>query len=106
MTGSWNTRKGDVMGWISVEERLPTFNEEVWCHDKSEGVIVGTCNDIRGVRWKHVYGDDDGLGDDRLYKVTHWQPLLRPDPPTETREPYIAALEKLKSRQRCPTRSA
>jgi len=72
---------GDEMsGWISIADRLPEPGEEVWIHDKEMGVTIGRYG--RG-RWYDVYGDNDGLGDDGLYEVTHWMPLPRPDPPSD-----------------------
>jgi len=68
--------------WISVQDRLPPHNEEVWVYDKEHGVIIGQYTVIRGRgSWSHIYGDNDGLGDDRLCYVTHWLPMERPRPP-------------------------
>ena len=69
--------------WIPIGERLPKDNVEVWIYDTEQGVIIGSHNRFG---WSHVYGDDDGLGDDRLYSVTHWQPLSRPEPPSEVKD--------------------
>jgi hypothetical protein len=70
------------MRWIPIKDRLPEDNEEVWVYADGE-VIIGSHNRYG---WSHVYGDDDGLGDDRLYHVTHWQPLPRPEPPDEVKD--------------------
>jgi hypothetical protein len=55
--------------WISIADRLPEPGDEVWAYDKEMGVTIGRYG--RG-RWYDVYGDNDGLGDDGLYEVTHW----------------------------------
>ena len=68
------------MKWISSQDELPSLNEEVWIHDKKEGVTIGTYSVIHGHGfWSTVYGDDDGLSDDKLYEVTHWMSMNRPD---------------------------
>lgn len=64
--------------WVNVVDRLPPNAEEVWAHDVDEGVIAAT-HDRYG--WDHVYGDDDGLGDSKLYQVTHWMLIDKPEPP-------------------------
>ena len=70
------------MRWVSIQDKLPPFNEEVCVHDKELGVTIGRYSVIRECGfWSDVYGDDDGLGDDRLYKVTHWMLMDRPEPP-------------------------
>lgn len=65
------------MEWISVKERLPEANDEVWAwtvfHDSDQ-----------------EYGDtswlqDDGtwaMGSAKNFTVTHWMPL--PEPPKQT----------------------
>ena len=71
--------------WISVYSKLPDEEVEVWVHGK-EGVTIGEfCPSPYdgSPRWFDVYGDSDGLRDDVIYKVTHWQPMLVPEPPAE-----------------------
>ena len=74
------------MKWVSVsiQDELPPLGEEVWVHDKEMGVTIGCYSIIRERGfWSAVYGDDDGLGDDRLYGITHWMPMNRPEPPEQ-----------------------
>lgn len=71
------------MAWIKVGDRLPPDGEEVWAFDADDyGVIIATHSRYG---WHHLYGDNDGLGDDKLYEVTHWQPFMRPGPPGEVK---------------------
>ena len=68
--------------WIPVEERTPPQNEEVWVHDaEEEGVTIGFYHSRYG--WQDIYGENDGLRDNRLYDVTHWQLMNRPEAPGE-----------------------
>lgn len=66
--------------WISVEDQVPENDEEVWVfNNKDEGcVTIGYRNEYG---WVDVYGDFDGMRDPFLYYVTHWRPLIRPEPP-------------------------
>ena len=70
--------------WISSAHRLPSNSDEVWAYDACEyGVVAGYHTEYG---WFHVYGDGDGLGDDHLYNVTHWQLMSRPEAPGEERD--------------------
>lgn len=76
----------DVLGWISVDERLPDlvnskdaryvtkerYSDPVLVFDGSE-VHVGTYGDVEG--WLSGY--------ETLDSVTHWMPL--PAPPTDAK---------------------
>jgi len=64
------SKKKDKMDWISVADRLPPKAEEVWAYDAEEGVILAIYNYWN---WHH--------GDSKLYQVSHWMPVDKPDPP-------------------------
>ena len=66
--------------WISIADRRPADGyQEVWAYDAEEGVTIATY--CRG-KWHDVYGDRDGLGSGGcLFRVTHWMPMARPEPP-------------------------
>lgn len=64
--------------WRNVIDSLPLDANEVWAYDADEGVIAAIYDRFG---WDHVYGDGDGLGDSKLYQVTHWMPRDKPDPP-------------------------
>jgi hypothetical protein len=82
--------------WISIEDKLPLSGKEIWVYDEEDGVIIGLYSVIHGDgRWCHIYGDDDGLGDDTLYNVTHWKPLERPQKPIEVNEQAIILTEAI-----------
>jgi len=68
------------MKWISIhQDEKPSLTEEVWVHDKEVGVTIGRYSVIRERGfWSDVYGDED-----RLYEVTHWMPMNRPEPPEQ-----------------------
>ena len=70
--------------WISVEDSLPdSVSQEYWVYG-SDGVTIGTCYHTltsKGTVWADVYGDFDGMRDDTIYDVTHWQPMDKPNAP-------------------------
>lgn len=68
-----------MITWIPVTDRLPDNNNEVWCFDSEEGVVIGTYHPR--FEWSDVYGEGDGMRDSRLYSVTYWALLERPNPP-------------------------
>ena len=58
--------------WISVEDRLPEYEENVWVRDKEFPDDIYTI-------YRHK-GCEEGYGDDRYgfqsqYSVTHWKPI-------------------------------
>lgn len=65
-----------VQGWISVEDRLPEVNTDVWCYSDKWGgyFFVGWINPNTG-RWRDVTGEA------HIGTVTHWMPF--PEPPKE-----------------------
>jgi hypothetical protein len=68
--------------WILVEDELPSPGEEVWVYGEEDGVTIGLYSVIHGDGcWWHICGDDDGLGDAALRRITHWQPIERPQGP-------------------------
>ena len=67
--------------WISTDDKLPPNDDEVWAYDAHDCYVVVATYRERYSGWSHVHGDDDGLGDERLYEVTHWMPLERPEKP-------------------------
>jgi len=73
--------------WISVDDRLPDTREDLWvCYldNGKQHITIGSCSQIRGKpRWSDVYGDNDGLGDDTIYGVTHWMQMDVPEPPQQ-----------------------
>jgi hypothetical protein len=48
-------------GWIDVNKKIPPAGHEVWLLTEEMGVVIG-----------------------RRFSVTHWQPLIKPDPPKLT----------------------
>ena len=71
------------MEWISVEDKMPTFNKEVLTYtpnlylqiyvDAYDGYYGEDDNEwIEGWRWRGDVGEN---------KITHWMPL--PEPPKE-----------------------
>lgn len=77
---------GVKLGWISVQrqERPTRHSEQVWCYDEHEGIVTGY--------YYHGWRDSNGKqydawamdGEYGLSAVTHWQPLIKPDPPLTT----------------------
>ena len=72
--------------WVSVEERLPDAQKDVWVYGK-DGVTIGywiylTNKKMGGLYWSDVYGDNDGMRNDTIYDVTHWMPMDKPEPPS------------------------
>jgi len=73
--------------WISVEDRLPDTKDDVWvCYldNAKQCITIGGCSQFNETpRWSDVYGDNDGLGDDTIYGVTHWMKMDVPEPPQQ-----------------------
>lgn len=71
--------RGQVPGWIPVEERLPKDRSDVlvvaYWHERW-GVYMGWCAPERAQWSVHI-----GIGDRNDVAVTHWMPL--PEPPEE-----------------------
>ena len=69
--------RGQVPGWIPVEERLPKDRSDVlvvaYWHERW-GVYMGWCAPERAQWSVHI-----GIGDRNDVAVTHWMPL--PEPP-------------------------
>ena len=68
--------------WISVKERKPAYEEDVWAWVIFEnGAAYGTetWREPSGGRERPTGEDEWALGCARNYRVTHWMPL--PDPP-------------------------
>ena len=66
--------------WISVEERLPEYNEYVLCwYTDSDGLKWHTIG--RFCEWNHLWDLDIAYDHDEKKIVTHWMPL--PEPPEE-----------------------
>lgn len=76
LAGNLSKMTGDA--WISITRSLPPDNEEIWVHDLMMGITIGRHNRYG---WHDIHGDGDGLGDNKLYDVTHWQLMDRPSPP-------------------------
>lgn len=73
--------------WISVKDKLPTFISDVFiaCKDKEEPddepfVTIGN--------YLPSYDEwESDLNDINNVTVTHWMPLVFPDPPAESELP-------------------
>ncbi len=67
--------------WIPVSERLPVHGEHVWLFAPHFGIAMGSTlmrffsNDVP--KWIAITSE-------RLYSVTHWQPVQIPEPPPMT----------------------
>ncbi len=67
-----------MCNWISVEESLPEFGDNVLA--SVDGQLKIMCySTFEGGVWREVYDGLDGCGyyDDE-YNVTHWMPLPEP----------------------------
>jgi hypothetical protein len=67
-----------MCNWISVEESLPEFGDNVLA--SVDGQLKIMCySEFEGGVWCEVYDGLDGYGyfDDE-YNVTHWMPLPEP----------------------------
>jgi len=73
-----------VTRWISITDNLPDQCAEVWAYDQDKGVTIAHLDQLGN--WVDAHGEDYGLHDGRLYRVTHWQELVKPEPPTEQPE--------------------
>ena len=63
-------------GWISVDERLPAFDETVVCWGEFSGRWVGCylrIADTSHGNWWNFFNDEKGY-----LPPTHWQPLPQP----------------------------
>ena len=67
------------MNWINIKDKLPSEREKVWIYDQYHGVAVGS---FSSGWWMSAdeYADPDELPT-ILHKVTHWMPLIVPEPP-------------------------
>ena len=64
-----------MSNWISVEDSLPSMHHDVWVFN---GVSVFDAWYVEfSKKWAFDY--EDG----RSNKVTHWQPMIQPEPPKE-----------------------
>ena len=61
--------------WIDVNVSLPPPDENVWINTKEVGVIIG-------FHQNHYWFSEDADSINHL-RITHWQPLIKPEPPTE-----------------------
>jgi len=68
-------------GWVSVEERLPEENVQVWAYikngDHAPAILRPESDTPSG--WCHLFACE--FWEEPNHGVTHWRPL--PDPPEE-----------------------
>jgi len=73
------------MEWISVKDRLPDFDVQVWVNIKGceKPYLFSRCNlGYDGWLWADHYNEIDGEGYfDDDYDVTHWMPFIKPELP-------------------------
>ena len=63
------------MEWISIKDKFPEELEEVWVFDEDQGVVIATLHmDV----WQKNF---ECRFPTSLHKVTHWRPLIVPEPP-------------------------
>jgi len=68
-------------GWISVDDRMPTYSGVVWVFDGKEVVMSESW---AGYGFKS-YGASchrDGRNSKFLHGITHWSKIKKPSPPT------------------------
>ena len=69
--------------WIKISDKLPPINEDVWLFDEDQGVVTGEYWYDDNHNTHHYFSiGDEWFGSTSYYKVTHWQPILVPKPPT------------------------
>jgi hypothetical protein len=61
--------------WINVEDHLPTLLKSVWVFGAGQAIIG------HRVEKPPVWRTD--LGRWEIWDVTHWQPIVAPDPPCQ-----------------------
>ena len=72
--------------WVAIVAGcvMPQEGDEVWvCSPDSVGRLIVQLGVYGWNRWRDIYGDNDGCWDDTIYGVTHWQPVVQPEPPQE-----------------------
>ena len=70
------------MEWISVKQKLPEFNVEVWAWViYSDGNERGTETWLEHPENRSKEFGEWAMGSARGYRVTHWMPLPAPPPP-------------------------
>jgi hypothetical protein len=73
------------MEWINVDERLPDETDKVWIWDGNDA-LIGRWNGFEGVNCG-FYIDGTHAScygfctDEESNNVTHWKPLIKPEPP-------------------------
>ena len=64
--------------WISVNDRLPNAEEEVWVYTYSESTFIAWYwwdTKLDRARWTKITTDR------YIYDVRYWMPMNKPEPP-------------------------
>ena len=68
------------MKWISVNKKLPTANEYVWCYSRDRGMVSDY---FTGYVTPDGAPEFHGTRDEWDTHVTHWMPLPEPPQPED-----------------------
>lgn len=76
---AWNTRASD---WVSVEDRLPEYYQDVWVTD-GISVVASRLVGRSYTPLKQVWANCERNGCDRLVGIIKWCEMIKPSPPED-----------------------
>lgn len=62
-------------GWISVKDRLPDMKQQCWIWTRARGAVIYWNS------FTESFEDENGATSLNVKYVTHWQPVVKPEPP-------------------------